>query len=368
MLVSKKIIIILLSLALLPINTVYSGCPPIENNQCTILTEENYDKVIKDCTGNYKQSLKHIDYTNILPYVNFERIEYAKVQNTNLILDLLTPKNANPSKKYPLICFLHGGAWHKRNVNPGILAKLVDEGYVVAVIYYRLSCQTDWPGPIEDCKVAIKYLKVHSERYPINPNKIGVWGTSAGGYLASLIGTSDENEWIGSEHEITDYYEEDWTLEKVQAVTSHYGPTDLRNLPGHDQFSPECVLFGLDVDESLSEKLPQGTRVSPVNCASSDDPPFLIAHGTKDTVIYCGQSLSLHNALEDQNVPAFIRFIENAEHGFEGVTDARSKQYNDWSFNQMLKFYRLTLKMNISVDTMNRPFVKFLINRWLNAH
>src|SRR5580658_8511094 len=125
------------------------------------------------------------------------------VQRTNLAyvtggspsqrLDLYAPKKA---KQVPLIVWIHGGAFlfgSKEGfpVEPVPLHLLL-EGYAVASINYRLSPEAVFPAQLEDCKAAIRWLRAHADEIGIDPNRIGVWGASAGGNLAALVGATGE--------------------------------------------------------------------------------------------------------------------------------------------------------------------------------
>jgi acetyl esterase/lipase len=107
-------------------------------------------------------------------------------------LDLYIPKS---EEKLPLIIRIHGGAWlagSKESEGPG---DFVRNGYAVASINYRLSQHAIFPAQIEDCKSAVRYLRANAQKYNLDPNRFAVWGASAGGHLAALLGTTgDVNE------------------------------------------------------------------------------------------------------------------------------------------------------------------------------
>ncbi len=98
---------------------------------------------------------------------------------------------ANNTEASPLIVFIHGGAWQSGDKsmapNPSDFTR---RGYALASINYRLIGQTSHPAQIEDCEAAINWLRAHAATFRLDPNRIGVWGMSAGGHLAALLGTT----------------------------------------------------------------------------------------------------------------------------------------------------------------------------------
>src|ERR1700676_2320619 len=122
-----------------------------------------------------------------------KNLGYVTHGSPSQILDLYAPKNAN---NVPLIVWIHGGAFlfgSKEGfpVEPVPLHLLL-EGYAVASINYRLSPEAVFPAQLEDCKAAVRWLRAHADEFGIDPNRIGVWGASAGGNLAALVGTTGE--------------------------------------------------------------------------------------------------------------------------------------------------------------------------------
>jgi acetyl esterase/lipase len=149
-----------------------------------------------------------------------KNLAYVTHGGPSQTLDLDTPQKA---KQVPLIVWIHGGAFlfgSKEGfpVEPVPLHFLL-EGYAVASINYRLSLEAVFPAQLEDCKAAIRWLRAHADEFGVDPNRIGVWGASAGGNLAALLGTTGEvrDFEVG---ENLDY------SSRVQAVCDFYGPTD----------------------------------------------------------------------------------------------------------------------------------------------
>ena len=147
-------------------------------------------------------------------------IEYARTPEEPLLLDLYRPEMSTMQPK-PLVVWIHGGAWRAGSkTNPGEAVRFVDEGYVVASIGYRLSRTARFPAQAHDVKAAIRWLRANAQRYEINPDKIGVWGASAGGHLVALLGTS------GDVAELEGNLGNPGVSSRVQAVVDYFGPTN----------------------------------------------------------------------------------------------------------------------------------------------
>ena len=103
----------------------------------------------------------------------------------DLKLDVIYPEH---TEKRPCIVWICGGAWLQMSVSAHLayLCDLAREGFVVASVQYRTSNEAVFPAQLEDVKAAIRYLKAHSERYGIDPERFGVMGESAGGHLTVM--------------------------------------------------------------------------------------------------------------------------------------------------------------------------------------
>lgn len=248
----------------------------------------------------------------------FRDVQYATVGNIKLRMDVLVPtaqsaaSAGSPAGPLPLVVFIHGGGWRMGSKEANRARFLVPRGYVVASINYRLTPQASWPAQIEDCKAAIRYLRAHASDYSIDPERVGVFGTSAGGHLAALLGTSGEIKGLeGGVGECTDQ------SSRVQAVVDFFGPADFPNFQATPQVeaiitSPKDGLFRGTADEIHK----MAVEASPVTHATKDDPPFLICHGDKDTTVPIRQSELLETALKKAGVDVTFHVVKGAGHGF----------------------------------------------------
>jgi acetyl esterase/lipase len=226
-------------------------------------------------------------------------------------LDLYLPKQKQDAP-LPLIIWVHGGAWLSGSKENCPSARFLRHGYVAASINYRLSQHAIFPAQIEDCKAAIRYLRANAEKYNIDPNRIGVWGASAGGHLVALLGTSGDAKEFDKGPNLH-------VSSRVQAVCDFFGPTDLTKMSAFESSmdhdapdSPESKLVGGPVQENKEAC----KRANPITYVSKDDPPFLICHGDKDMLVPHNQSVLLNEALKNAGVNVKFHTVKGGGHGF----------------------------------------------------
>jgi acetyl esterase/lipase len=241
-------------------------------------------------------------------------LEYVPGGHARQRLDLYVP--AKVDTPLPVIVWVHGGAWMAGSKDGGGPAlPFVGKGYAVASVNYRLSQHAVFPAQIEDCKAAIRWLKANAKTYDLNPERIGVWGASAGGHLVALLGTAGGVEDFEGKGAKADQ------SSRVQAVVDFFGPTDFLQMdahavPGatmkHDApASPESRLVG----GAIQENIEKAGRANPITYVTKDAPPFLIVHGEQDPLVPCHQSELLYEALKRARSDITFYKIAGAGHG-----------------------------------------------------
>ncbi len=242
-------------------------------------------------------------------------LPYADNENQRQMLDLFLPTN-KIEKPRPLLVFIHGGAWLGGNKRGGLhqLRPFLDGQYVGASTGYRLTGEAIWPAQIHDCKAAIRWLRGNAKEYGIDPERIVVFGTSAGGHLVSMLGTSGDVEAL--EGKLGKHLDQS---SRVSGVINFFGPTELLSMGqspalDHDAVdSPESKLVG----GTLANHQDLARSASPTTHVTEDDAPHFIAHGTKDRLVPFQQSELLHAKLKAANVPSLFVRMENGGHGFQ---------------------------------------------------
>ena len=121
-------------------------------------------------------------------------LKYCTVGSRNLQLDVFYP-TAKRRRGYPAVLFIHGGGWRSGNRSQHVpmAQQLAAKGYVTATVEYRLSTEALYPAAVTDLKAAIRWLRANAKNYSIDTTKIAVWGFSAGGQLAALVGTTNDD-------------------------------------------------------------------------------------------------------------------------------------------------------------------------------
>src|SRR5688500_94980 len=236
-------------------------------------------------------------------------IVYAEVGNRKLLLDVYMPS----TEKSPyLILWIHGGAWRsgsKENPPLGLLSA----GYAIASIDFRLSTEAIFPAPVHDIKAAIRFLRGNAKKYGYRSDKIFIWGSSSGGHLAALVGTTNNDKnFEGAEG---NFLKES---SSVQGIIDFYGPTNFLTIltqstpHGINVRAPAlALLLGKPV-----EQVPDlAKKASPVQHVDANDPPILIVHGDQDIQVPVNQSLELMAAYKKASASCQLEIIPGADHG-----------------------------------------------------
>jgi len=232
-------------------------------------------------------------------------------------LDLYLPeKSAGPR---PLVVWIHGGGWQGGSKEGCPVVGFVAQGYVAASINYRLSQHAVFPAQIEDCKAAIRWLRTHAAMYGIDPDRIGVWGASAGGHLVALLGTTGgvkELEGNGGHLDQSS---------RVQCVVDLLGPSDF--LSWDPNFNPGVYTM---ITHLLGGPVPQNRdkarKASPLTYVDKNSAPFLIEHGDKDSLVPLEQSQLLASALKKAGVEVTLQVLPGSGHGGPAFTSPENRK------------------------------------------
>jgi acetyl esterase/lipase len=246
--------------------------------------------------------------------VTYSNVPYAGDTLHKHLLDIYLPAGAK--KNFPLVVWIHGGAWWANDKYADIgymthtVKALIDSGYALASIDYRWSTQAAFPAQIQDCNAAIEFLYQQASKYRFNNDKISVIGFSAGGHLASLVALSNNNA-------VKDFCLPGQSIHfKISCALDFYGPSDFLMLANNSDGSsnvltdPVSALLGANAIQR-----PDLARIaSPVSYVDKNDPPFLIVHGAKDDVVPITQSKVLRSWLTLSGVTNKLILVPDAPH------------------------------------------------------
>jgi acetyl esterase/lipase len=243
-------------------------------------------------------------------------VDYAREGDLMLQLDLWVPAQ----QRGPLIVYVHGGAWRGGSRKDNPLATLVNDGYAVASVDYRLSTQALFPAQVHDIKAAIRFLRAQQSGLGIDASRIVIAGSSAGGHLAALVGVTNGNKELegavgGSPEQSSD----------VQGIISLFGASNLMTILGQSTehgLSVRMPALQLLLGGQPTEKPDLARLASPVNHVDAHDPPLLLIHGDADPQMPPEQSKELAAAYEKAGLPVKLLMIPGAGHGGKQFYDS----------------------------------------------
>lgn len=202
--------------------------------------------------------------------------------------DLYRPDGAGPS---PAVLLIHGGGWtgtDGRWQMNRIARKLVKRGYFVMNATYRLAPAYTYPAPVDDMREAIRWMRSHAKEQGIDPERIAAFGYSAGGYLAAMVGFTEEPD-------------------SIRAVVSGGTPGDLSLYPG-GKLVPQFL-------GGTRQEIPERFReASPVNHISRRSPPTFVYHATDDKLVPVEHAWAMIHGLEKHRVRHEVCWIPGRDH------------------------------------------------------
>ncbi|MBR1707391.1 MAG: alpha/beta hydrolase [Clostridia bacterium] len=242
-----------------------------------------------------------------------ENIRYSENgQTLSLLLPWAPHDNRENQAPHPLIVFVQGSAWTTPNLCYEIpmLSRYAEEGFAVATVSHRSTTDGHpFPAFLIDVKCAIRFLRANAKTYAIDPTRVLAFGTSSGGNTVCLLGlTGDDPEFRTEEYSAYS--------DSVDAVVSCFAPTDLPALFDYLKDMPDAnailgAYFGSDPGHWHEEM----EKYSPVNRVRPGNfPPFLLLHGTGDTLVPCSQMETLYLKMKEAGLNVKAAYVTGAEH------------------------------------------------------
>lgn len=236
-------------------------------------------------------------------------IEFATVDGHSLKLDLHRPDREKP----PVVVYVHGGAWRAGSREDVPVLGLIEHGFAIASVDYRLSTEARFPAQIHDIKAAIRFLRAREGELKVDTSQIAIVGSSAGGHLAALTGVTNGHAEL--EGRVGDHLDQS---SRVDAIVSFYGASNLQSILG------QSTEFGLGVRVpalklllgDVPEKQPGLAKLaSPVAHLDALDPRLLLIHGDADPQMPLAQSLEIHEVCKKIGAPVELVILPLAKHG-----------------------------------------------------
>jgi acetyl esterase/lipase len=236
-------------------------------------------------------------------------IPYVAQPTSRQNFDLYLPRNHN-EQPFPLIVWIHGGAWMMGIKDWDNVKYLVRHGYAIASIDYRISPENKFPAQIQDCNAALNFILAHATNYGIDPKRFVVGGGSAGGHLALLLGLARGERDFGADPSV-----------RPLAILDFFGPADLNKMKDdlltiHSDKGIELLqdagtkLLGAPVEQTPDK----AKAASPITYVSAAGPPVLVLQGGNDDLVPAAQSRRLHAALDATGVKNQLIVLDNVGH------------------------------------------------------
>jgi acetyl esterase/lipase len=236
-------------------------------------------------------------------------VVYATVDGKPLALDIHLPAG---SAAPPLVVWVHGGAWRTGDKDE-VPHPILEKGFAIASVNYRLSGDARFPAAVHDIKAAIRFLRANAARYGFRADRIAIGGSSAGAHLAALVGVTNGHKEL--EGTVGDHLTQS---SSVQAILDYYGASDLTTIL--EQSTP----YGLNVRvPALEQWLGAGPEkakalaelASPVLHVDRSDPPLFLLHGDRDPQMPINQAHQLEGAYKALGLDVALDVVHGAAHG-----------------------------------------------------
>ena len=194
---------------------------------------------------------------------------------------------------------------------------LTENGFAVASIEARVSSEAIAPAAVHDCKAAVRWLRAHADQYGYASDAIGVWGHSAGGLLAALLGTS------GDVADLEGNGGTPGVSSRVQAACDFCGaPHDFSWFARpaiKSRFPGVAGNLRLYLGGAVEDRPELARQMSAQTYISRNCPPMLLIHGDADPVVPVEETVNFHQALQAAGVDATLRILPGVGHGWDAA-------------------------------------------------
>jgi acetyl esterase/lipase len=236
-------------------------------------------------------------------------IPYVSHPTARQNFDLYLPRKRG-AEPFPLVIWIHGGAWMMGIKEWDNVKYLVKHGYAIASVDYRFSTEAPFPAQIQDCNAAMNFILAHAADYGVSAKRFVVGGGSAGGHLALLLGLARQEGEFDADPAI-----------RPLAILDFFGPADLNRMKadlGAEHSDKGLALFqdaggkllGAPPDQAAAKE----RLASPMTYVGTGNPPVLILQGGKDDLVPAAQSERLRAALDRAGVMNQLILVPDAGH------------------------------------------------------
>ncbi|HQX56846.1 MAG TPA: alpha/beta hydrolase [Pyrinomonadaceae bacterium] len=258
-------------------------------------------------------------------------VVYGHKDGMALTMDVIKPKtNANGAA----VIYVVSGGYVSNYLPPQDLAQvpifrdLLDKGFTLIALRHGGSPKYLVPDIVGDVRRGVRFVRYNAKQWGVDPNRLGAFGASAGGHLSLMIGTASDN---GDPKAKEEFMKES---DRVAAVVAFFPPVDMRP-----------IARGLNApnDGSVGSRFPalnfekeKAADYSPIVFVTPDDPPTLLIHGDKDSLVPISNSQTIYEAFQKNKVKSSFVTIPGADHGFQNDDAKRSRDLTVAWFEQTL--------------------------------
>ena len=214
------------------------------------------------------------------------------------------------------LLFMVSGGWYSTWQPPeqmqGFFKPVLDHGYTIFAVRHGSAPRYKVPEAVSDVHRAVCFIRSHAADYGVDPERLGVFGMSAGGHLSMMLATTGDDG---------DPHAKDPVLRgssRIAAAVAYFGPTDLKPWVTGPDSRMRDQFTALQFDGDLADDC------SPLLQVTADDAPTLLIHGDKDTLVPIDHSQKMLKAMQQAGVPCELLTIEGAGHGFAGNDGQRA--------------------------------------------
>lgn len=326
---------LLFRIGVLPKPPIAASVAPSDTSTSSVIHPDRNDQI--QCGSTPIKTIKNVVYA---------APKLPNGKSTSLKMDILIPE---PARKRTVVVYVPGGGFvvAAKEGALNLRTYVAEAGFAVASVQYRTTRDgANYRDGIEDIKAAIRYLRANAEKYGIDADAVAVWGESAGGYLATMVGVTNHNSTFEAGANLNQSSE-------VQAVIDDFGASDTSKIAADFDAVTQRAIYSNQGLAQYIGKAPDAntldsgiatTAANPLKYILAGAPPFIIFHGNQDKMVSPSQTLILHDALVATGVRSTRYVVDGAAHGdlsFMGDTQSGLL----WSTNKV---------MNLIVDFLNR--------------
>ena len=326
---------LLFRIGVLPKPPIAASIAPSDTSTSIVIRPDRDDQI--QCGKTPLKTIQDVVYAS-------PRLKDGK--SLSLKMDILIPE---PARKRTVVVYVPGGGFvvAAKEGALNLRTYVAESGFAVASIQYRTSRDgATYRDGVADIKAAIRYLRANAAKYAIDADRVVVWGESAGGYLAAMVGVTNHNGAFEAGADLNQSGD-------VQGVIDDFGASDISKMAAdfdaptqHATYTNEGLIqyIGKASDAKTLDAGIATTAANPLKYIQANAPPFLILHGNQDRLVSPSQTLLLHDALVAAGARSTRYVVDGAGHGdlaFMGDTQSGLL----WSTNQV---------MNLIVTFLNR--------------